>query len=406
MGRRVSDSTTFQPTVGGQNGDGNSSSGATRTDHFRGGTAWGEGFMDEVRLLDLGLCSYTQSQTLYHALADSLRPDQPNTIILCRPRRPYVCIGRHQELGREVDTAACARLGLPILRREVGGGAVYLDRDQLFFQMVWQPRDVPPRIAQAFEYFARGPVECYRALGIPGAHFAPVNDLQVGGRKIGGLGAATIGQAFVFVGSIISAFDADAAASVLLIPDEKIRDKVASTMAAYVSSLERELGRRPAPRVVRRELVTAFERTLGVSLIPGTLRGDERQAYSRRVRRMRSRAWLDDVRLPADRLRALRITGNVRVGHAVRKAPGGLVRATLIIADGQITHALLSGDFYAVGDVVPELEQALLGPVAESGPRDRLYRRWRADAIPGLAPGDVAEVVESALEPTASEEPA
>jgi hypothetical protein len=76
----------------------------------------------------------------------------------------------------------------------------------------------------------------------------------------------------------------------------------------------------------------------------------------------------------------------------------------LIIADGQITQALLSGDFYAVGDVVPELEQALLGPVAKSGPRDRLYRRWRADAIPGLDPGDVAEVVESALEPTASQE--
>ena len=355
--------------------------------------------MKGIRLLDLGLCSYTASQTLYHAVASSMGPEDPNTIIICRPRRPYVCIGRHQELHREVDVAACRRLGLPILRREVGGGAVYLDRDQLFFQLVWQPQEVPAQITDAFEYFARGPVECYRALGISGAHFAPVNDLQVSGRKIGGLGAATIGRAFVFVGSIISAFDARAAASVLRIPDEKMRDKVAQSMAAYVSSLTRELGHRPTPRTVRGELVSAFERALGATLEVGELRDSERLQYRRWVGQMRSPAWLDEVSLPPDRLRALRITGNVGLGHAVHKAAGGLLRVTVIVAEQQITSALVSGDFYAVGDGLQRVEQALLGPADSGALENRVRAAWPGAALPGVQPEDLIEAVGSALAP-------
>jgi len=355
--------------------------------------------MREIRLLDLGLCSYTESQTLYHAVASSLGPDDPNTIILCRPRRPYVCIGRHQELHREVDVEACRKRGLPILRREVGGGAVYLDRDQLFFQLVWQPREMPAQITEAFEYFARGPVACYQALGVGGAHFAPVNDLQVAGRKIGGLGAASIGQAFVFVGSIITAFDARAAASVLRIPDEKLRDKVAKSMESYVSSLARELGHRPSARTVRRELVGAFERALGTAIVPGELRDPERLAYRGWVSRMRSPAWVDQVRLPGDRLKALRITGNVKLGHAIHKAVGGLLRVTVLVADGQITSALISGDFYAVGDALERVGEALLGPADLVEVGDRVRTAWPDAAIPGVTPEDLIEAVGLALAP-------
>ena len=352
--------------------------------------------MTEVRLLDLDLCSYTESQTLYHAVADSMRPGDPNTVILCRPRRPYVCVGRHQELAREVDEAACRRLGLPIMRREVGGGAVYLNRDQVFFQLVWQPGEVPAHIQDAFEYFSRGPIECYRRLGVKNAHFAPVNDLQVDGRKIGGLGAASIGRAFVFVGSIIMSFDAVAAASVLRIPDEKMRDKVAKTIDAYVSSLRKELGHRVAPRIVRRELVRSFETALGSRLVPGKLSSAERESYGRWVRKMRDREWIDDVRLETERQKPLRITGNVRIGHGLTKAPGGLVRVSLVIASGEVVAALVSGDFYAIGEAPAKLEAALLGPSDMKSLANRLEAIWTEVKAPGVAWTDVAEAARQA----------
>lgn len=355
--------------------------------------------MKDIRLLDLDLCSYTESQVLYHAVADAMRPEDPNTIILCRPRRPYVCIGRHQELGREVDVEACRRLGLPIMRREVGGGAVYLDRSQVFFQLVFHPKDVPTRIQDAFEFFSRGPVDCYRTLGVTGAQFHPVNDLQVSGRKIGGLGAASIGSSFVFVGSIITAFNARAAASVLRIPDEKMRDKVAQTIDAYVTSLEKELGHSvPAP-VVRKELVAAFERALGVRLAPGELRSDERESYRRWVGKMRTRQWLDEVHLERAGQKPLRITGHVHMGHGVHKAPGGLVRVTLMIASGDVIEALVSGDFTAIGDARGPLERALLGSASEDAIRGRLETHWPSAETPGVSAADVFEAAKQALVP-------
>lgn len=353
--------------------------------------------MKDIRLLDLDLCSYTESQTLYHAVADAMRPGDPNTIILCRPRRPYVCIGRHQELEREVDVEACRRLDLPIMRREVGGGAVYLDRGQVFFQLVFHPQDVPARIQDAFEYFSRGPVDCYRALGVAGAQFHPVNDLQVSGRKIGGLGAASIGPGFVFVGSIIMAFDARAAAGVLRIPDEKMRDKVAQTMDSYVSSLEKELGRSVPPPVVRRELSAAFERALGARLVPGGLRPDEQVSYQRWVGKMRSRSWIDEVRLERELNKPLRITGHVHLGHGVHKAPGGLVRVTLMIASGEVVDALVSGDFYAIGDAPALIEKALLGPAGAVAIQGRLESLWPSMETPGVSAGDVFEAARHAL---------
>ena len=355
--------------------------------------------MNEARLLDLDLCSYTESQTLYHAVADAMRPGDPNTIIMCRPRRPYVCIGRHQELEREVDVEACRRMGLPIMRREVGGGAVYLDRGQVFFQLIWHPSDVPARIQDAFEYFSRGPVDCYRKLGVTGAQFHPVNDLQVSGRKIGGLGAASIGSGFVFVGSIIMAFNAKAAASVLRIPDEKMRDKVAQTIDAYVSSLEKELGHSVPPTVVRRELAGAFEGALGIRLVPGELRPDERASYQRWVGRMRTREWLDEVRLDGARTKPLRITGHVHMGHGVHKAPGGLIRVTLMVASGHVVDALVSGDFTAVGDARDRVAKALLGPAGEVEIRDRLDALWPSIDTPGLTASDVLEAAKPALAP-------
>ncbi len=40
-----------------------------------------------------------------------------------------------QDPAQELDLEHCRRSGLPVFRREVGGGAVYLDRHQLFWQV-------------------------------------------------------------------------------------------------------------------------------------------------------------------------------------------------------------------------------------------------------------------------------
>jgi len=51
----------------------------------------------------------------------------PNTVLLVQPSAPYVCLGFHQELEKEIDVECCREKGLPIIRRSQGGGATYLD---------------------------------------------------------------------------------------------------------------------------------------------------------------------------------------------------------------------------------------------------------------------------------------
>jgi lipoate-protein ligase A len=197
--------------------------------------------------------------------------------------------------------------------------------------------------------------------------------------------------------SIIMSFNAKAAASVLRIPDEKMRDKVAQTIDAYVSSLEKELGRSVPPPVVRKELVAAFERALGATLVPGELRADEREAYKTWVGKMRSREWMNDVQLDRAGNKPLLITGHVHLGYGMHKAPGGLVRVTLVVASDEVKEALVSGDFYAIGDAPVDIERALLGSADADAIGTRLEAVWPSLETPGVEASDVAKAAQEAL---------
>jgi len=87
-----------------------------------------------LRVVDFGPSSPVRSQTLWHAVAYGVSAGAPATVSFTRPAAPYVCLGYHGALD-EVDLDYCRAEGLPVLRRMVGGGTVYLDEDQLFFQI-------------------------------------------------------------------------------------------------------------------------------------------------------------------------------------------------------------------------------------------------------------------------------
>ncbi len=85
-----------------------------------------------IILFHLRHVDWLDSQLIYHVLP---RLGQQGLLILA-PSSPYVCIGYHQNLEQEVDLDYCREHHIPVFRREVGGGAVFLDGNQLFYQLV------------------------------------------------------------------------------------------------------------------------------------------------------------------------------------------------------------------------------------------------------------------------------
>ncbi len=347
-----------------------------------------------IRLLDLGEVSPIRSQAIYHGVAYAMGPDDPDTITLMRPSAPYVCIGHHQDAATEVDLAYCAEAGLPVYRREVGGGAVYLDGGQTFWHTIFHQSRVPSRLEDVYTMFLKGPVAALNRMGIPAVH-RPVNDIQTEGRKIGGTGAATIGEAMVVAGSLLFDFDYELMVRVLRVPSEKFRDKLFQTMKEYLVTINRVLGdQAPSREEAERILVEEFAAALGRPVVPGELRPDEEEEIARQEERIASAEWLHLDGLPASGT-GVKVAEGVHVREGMHKAPGGLVRATTAVRDGEIVGIVLSGDFFMEpAEARGELQDALVGVSyrADEVLATAKSVLERVDA-PGLDAADIAAAV-------------
>ena len=354
--------------------------------------------MGEIRLLDMGLAPSLRSQTLYHALAHGMTSDDPDTVLLVSPIDPYVCVGFHQDIEREVDLALCQAEGLPVYRREVGGGAVYLDRNQIFTQWVFHREQLPSSVESRFELHARPLVETYRALGID-AQYRPANDIQVRGRKIGGMGAASMGEAEVVVSSLMFDFDSPRMARVLNVSSEKMRDKVYQSLREYMTTMSRELAAVPDRDEVKAIYCDKLHEALGVEIVSGVLTERELSALEEWDRLFLTREWLYQRGHPLQP--GVKIHDGVTVAEGVRKAPGGLIRALVRLRDGHVDDLQLSGDFTMLpATALPALETSMCGLEARAGSLlDRVEERYAALGIrsPGVGPEDFVAVVLSAI---------
>src|SRR5512147_2824077 len=228
----------------------------------------------KIRLLYMEGVSPLRSQTVYHAVGYAMREDTPDTIILVSPSDPYVCIGYHQDIEKEVDLEYCAAHRLPVYRREVGGGAVYLDSGQLFTQWIFHRENLPASLEERFKLYIDPLVATYQALGINATH-RPINDVHVNGKKIGGTGAAQMGIAEILVGSLMYTFDKKTMSQVLKVPSEKMRDKIFESLEAYMTTMTEQLGSMPDRVMVTDLYIKKVAEALGAEIYEGEWTAEE-----------------------------------------------------------------------------------------------------------------------------------
>lgn len=344
-----------------------------------------------MKLYQLGHVPWLESQLIYHALP---RLGMEGLILLA-PAEPYVCIGYHQDVTQEVDLDYCRAHGIPVFRREVGGGAVYLDGNQLFYQLVLHKSN-PLALSdkEAFYRTLLEPVaETYRQMGIA-ARYKPVNDIITAeGRKISGNGAAEIGDYLILVGNIIIDFDYETMVRVLRVPDEKYRDKVFKSLSENLSTIKRELGKAPPLEEIEASLIANFEAVLGP-----LERAELPSVVYDKVAELKQSHTTDEWLYKRGKRREewqTKIATGVEVVQRLWKAPGGLIRAIVETREGRIADISLSGDFFFYpADKLESLESALIG-VELSAVESVIAAFYQREGIesPGVTPADFAKAL-------------
>ncbi len=205
---------------------------------------------------------------IFHALARM----GIEALVIVSPQSPLVSIGYFTNTQQEIDLLYCRKAGIPVMRREIGGGVTYLDENQIFYQLIWKNDNLKfPKAAQdIYLRLSEAPVETYRAFDIE-TEFQPVNDIVTKeGKKIAGEAGGDVGECTVFVGGILLDFNHEIMSRILRSPDEKFRDRVYKAMREYLTTMKTELGTMPSRQDVVSVLKEEFEKRIG-TLNPASL---------------------------------------------------------------------------------------------------------------------------------------
>ncbi len=346
-----------------------------------------------MNLIKLDKMAGQDSMLIFHVLA---RIGYEGLVIVS-PSKPLASVGYFQDAAKEIDLEFCANADIPVMRREVGGGATYLDGNQIFYQMIWNRKNpkFPNNVKKIFEVLSEPACETYQKFGI-NAMFRAENDIITDkGKKIAGEGGGDIGDSMVFVGGILLDFDYVTMSKVLKVPDEKFRDKIYKSMEENLTTMKRELGEIPPREEVKRVLVERFEKLTGKLEV---IEFDEETI--RKMRELEKVFTSDEFlfkktpRIP----QGVKIKEGVDILYGLYKAKGGLIRTAEEIENKKrIRDIVVSGDFNlfpknGLNEVEDTLKNIDFNEDTIKKEIEKVYDKKNIES-PGVEPEDFAKTI-------------
>ena len=347
-----------------------------------------------VRVIDTGIRGARENVALDQALVEARNAGTiPDTLRFLR-FRPSALVGLHQILGHEVRLDYCRAQGIEVGRRITGGGGLYLDEGQLGWELLLDRRSLGTTdLAAIAARLCNAAAAGLRRLGVP-AEYRPRNDIEVGGRKIGGTGGFFDGNTLFYQGTLLVDFDPGRMIAALKVPVEKLARRDLDDARRRVVTLREVLGAAPPMEAVREALLAGFAQELGFTVERGVLSDDE---AARAARLLRDEASTEEF-----------VAGQAapEAGESLVSASlftrGGSLRADLRLegpCNGRIREALITGDFFITPPrALYDLEAALRGIAVEAaGDAVDAFFASSGAALVALDPADFRAVVERAL---------
>jgi lipoate-protein ligase A len=319
----------------------------------------------KIRFVDAGTVSGMRSQTIYHGLSYAQTAGTPNTVVLATPGTPYMCIGFFQDAENELDMEYCRKQNLPVIRRETGGGAVYIDKGQLFVQWVFQKNSLPRRVDQRFQLFIQPLVETYKFFGID-AYYHPINDVHVGGKKIVGTGAGTIGDAEVVTGNFLFDFNYSTMINAINVPTDAFRQQVKHDLGQYLTTIQQELMNPPG----RDEIIEVYRRqceaTLGVRTQLDEFTDEEIRSMEKLDEKFSTGEWLFQVKKDNPKDRLFKIHSGVWIAQTYHSFTEGSFNILSTMNDDVLQEIHFAGKLTEQWNFnVAQLEERLAGLVLD-----------------------------------------
>ncbi|MEQ1669000.1 MAG: hypothetical protein ABL868_11155 [Sulfuriferula sp.] len=142
----------------------------------------------------------------------------------------HFCLGQHQSIAAEL----IAEVDVPVIRRPLGGGGVWLDRNQVCLVLV-APRDFFPQRPQDWYAHTLAPMlQVYAEMGWQASLVG--QDVSLNGKKLAGTGAASIGVAGLVGTSFLLKFPIDEFTRLIAVPSDGYRVWLADALRLRVTT--------------------------------------------------------------------------------------------------------------------------------------------------------------------------
>jgi lipoate-protein ligase A len=354
------------------------------------------------RLLDTGELPAADNMALERVILTARSCNLiPNTLHFLQFSPHCALVGYHQAVELEIEEDYCREHGIDINRRISGGGSIYMDEGQLGWEIfaLKNTPGIPKRLDDMYRLMCESVVNGLSRMGID-ARYRPLNDIEIGGRKISGTGGTEMGNALLYHGTLLTDFNVDTMIACLKLPLKKLEDKQIRSFKERVTCLKEVLGYVPPLPDIKKAMARGFAEVLNVELMPGALTGEEETLMAGELPKFRSAEW---IRLP-------RVLQESNLTVADYKAPGGLIRVSLLIDHlrQRIKSAFITGDFFAYPErSILDLEAALKNSSSRPDDVRETVRRFFAGndvQIPGVAPDDFYQALSLAIAAQSSNE--
>ncbi|MFW2432688.1 lipoate--protein ligase [Staphylococcus cohnii] len=267
---------------------------------------------------------------------------------------PYYCdpkveIGRFQNTAVEINQDYIDEHGIQVMRRETGGGAVYVDRGAVNMCCLLQNDN---SIYGDFQKFYEPAIKALHNLGATEVVQSGRNDLEINGKKISGA-AMTLINGRIYGGySLLLDVDYEAMIKVLKPNRKKIESKGIKSVRSRVGSIRDNLAIEYQNITIHEFKDLMIKQLLGLDDINDVKRYELSEADWHVIDEMVAKKYKN---------------WEWNYGCSPRyeynrdaKLAAGTIDITLAVEQGRIVACRIYGDFFGQGEI-KEVEQQLIG---------------------------------------------